>query len=281
MRSIAMFLAVLSMMNEGGPESNEELTRPTQATLQGIGPETITFGRDDISVWLRASSYFKRKVKKAFKSDHSPQSEVSVPFLRVSEVTPAGCQIPEFGVLQRPRLIFCRMLVSGALDTCKGPYPPGTQGREGHFNATHILRRSIVHEHSGGELMVLQHIATGTIDTIKRHTKLPASIMDDAGGIIDNPENGIVAYTPRYTVHWLNCVPPGFVHFAEVHCQDHSRAGIQLPDPRFITLHAAVAYVLHLRGAAQVMDKVYDALFDQGLKVLSVLASKISFSDSR
>ncbi|KAG1740686.1 hypothetical protein EDB19DRAFT_1976061 [Suillus lakei] len=264
MRSIAMFLAVLSMMNEGGPESNEELTRPTQATLQGIGPETITFGRDDISgsEQARISS---GKVKKAFKSNHSPQSEVSVPFLRVSEVTARG--VPNSGIC-------------GALDTCKGPYPPGTQGHERHFSATHILRRSIVHQHSGGELMVLQHIATGTIDTIKRHTKLPASIMDDAGGIIDNPENGMLLEMSWHT-HFDGfqcCLHPTIYSALAQLCSPGT--GIQLPDPRFITLHAAVAHVLHLRGAAQVMDKVYD------VKVLrccleTVLASKISFSDSR
>lgn len=43
-----------------------------------------------------------------------------------------------------------------------------------------------------------------------------------------------------------------------------SRTGIQPPNPRFITLHAVISHVLHLGDAAEIMDKVHDALFDEG-----------------
>ncbi|KAG2753627.1 hypothetical protein P692DRAFT_20903204, partial [Suillus brevipes Sb2] len=45
--------------------------------------------------------------------------------------------------------------------------------------------------------------------------------------------------------------------------------GIQLPSPTFIALHAAVAHVLHLSGAGEVIDKVYDAFSDGGSTALS------------
>jgi hypothetical protein len=64
-------------------------------------------------------------------------------------------------------------------------------------------------------------------------------------------------------VHWLHRIPLGKENFKEVQFQDHSQTGILLPNPTFIALHSAVAHVLHLSGAAEVMDKVYDAFSDE------------------
>lgn len=172
--------------------------------------------------------------------------------------------------------------VTGTLDIYKGPYPPDTEGREGLLHAAHILRRSIVHEHSASNRIA------GTIDIIKHYTKLPEKIMDDLAGIIDNPENGMlldsVMYDRfdsyawclhptdvlhKYTVHWFRHVPLGLGNFTEVQFQDHSQTGIPLPNPTFIALHSAVAHVLHLSGAAEVIDRVYDAFFDEGPTVPS------------
>ncbi|KAG2755170.1 hypothetical protein P692DRAFT_20869756 [Suillus brevipes Sb2] len=103
-----------------------------------------------------------------------------------------------------------------------------------------------------------------TIDMIKQYTKLPENIVDDLASIIDNPENGmildVIMHDPfdsymwcllptdvlhKYTVHWFRHVPAGLGNFREVQFEDHSQTGIQLPDPTFIALHAAVAHVSH------------------------------------
>jgi hypothetical protein len=73
----------------------------------------------------------------------------------------------------------------------------------------------------------------------------------------------------KYTVHWFRRVPAGLRNFTEVQFQDHSQTGIQLPSPTFIALHAAVAHVLHLSGAGEVIDKVYDAFSGGGSTALS------------
>jgi hypothetical protein len=71
-------------------------------------------------------------------------------------------------------------------------------------------------------------------------------------------------------VHWFDHVPNlGKGNFTEVQFQDHSQTGISLPNPTFIALHAAVAHVLHLSGAAEVIDKVYNAFSDDGPMVLA------------
>ncbi|KIK42238.1 hypothetical protein CY34DRAFT_12498 [Suillus luteus UH-Slu-Lm8-n1] len=110
------------------------------------------------------------------------------------------------------------------------------------------------------QMIVLQRTAT-TIDII---TKLPENIIDDLASIIDNPENGmildVIMHDPfdsykwcllpidvlhKYTVHWFRHVPAGLGNFTEVQFEDHSQTGIQLPNPTFIALHAAVAHVSH------------------------------------
>lgn len=173
-------------------------------------------------------------------------------------------------------------MVTGILNINKGPYPPGTEGSEGVLHASHILRRSIVQEHSRNNRIA------GTIDIIKHYTKLPEDIIDDLAGIIDNPENGMLldptwhgefdsymwclhptVASHKYTVHWLRRVPLGMEAFTEVQFQDHSQNGIPLPNSTFIALHSAVAHVLHLSGAAEVIDKVYDAFSDEGPAVRS------------
>jgi hypothetical protein len=67
----------------------------------------------------------------------------------------------------------------------------------------------------------------------------------------------------KYT-DWFRRVPAGLGNFTEVQFQDHSQTGIRHPNPTFIALHAAVAHALHLSDAAGIIDKVYDAFFDEG-----------------
>jgi hypothetical protein len=69
-------------------------------------------------------------------------------------------------------------------------------------------------------------------------------------------------------VRWC---PEFFGKFAEIQFQDHSRTGILLPNPTFIGLHATVVHALHLShgGAAEIIDKFYDAFSDEGPTVLS------------
>ncbi|KAG1807100.1 uncharacterized protein BJ212DRAFT_764750 [Suillus subaureus] len=140
------------------------------------------------------------------------------------------------------------------------------------------------------QLIVPQYIAE-TIDIIKHYTKLPDEIMDDPAGIIDNPENGrsldialhrgFDSYTwclqtlhptdvlHKYKVHWLRHVPLHKEIFTEVQFRDHSRDGIPFPNPTFIALHSAVAHVLYISGAAEVIDKVYDVFSYEGPTVPS------------
>ncbi|KAG1816673.1 uncharacterized protein BJ212DRAFT_1352350 [Suillus subaureus] len=51
------------------------------------------------------------------------------------------------------------------------------------------------------QLIVLQRIA-GTIDIIKHHINLPASMMDDVADFIDNPENGMLLKMSMH--HYFN-----------------------------------------------------------------------------
>ncbi|KAG1767098.1 hypothetical protein EDD22DRAFT_326524 [Suillus occidentalis] len=126
------------------------------------------------------------------------------------------------------------------------------------------------------QLIVLQRTMK-TIDIIKHHTKLP----DNLASIIDNPENPVILdviihdlfdsykwcllptdILHKYTVHWFCRVPAGLGDFTKVQFQNHPQTGIRLPNPTFITLHAAVAHVSHLSDAAGIIDKVYDAFSD-------------------
>ncbi|KAG1856765.1 hypothetical protein F4604DRAFT_1958480 [Suillus subluteus] len=217
--------------------------------------------------------FFLWPFRRTFRSDDSPQSESSefTPILHASEdvadavpVTPRGSK---FRNLISERDDKC--VVTGTFNIQKGPYPPGTKGREGLLHATHILRRSIAHERSGSNRIA------GTIDIIKHLTKLPENTIDDLTGIIDNPENGMLldmtmhdtldiymwCLHSTYKVHWFRPIPMGMENFTEVHFQDHSQTGVQLPNPAYIALHSVIAHVLHLSGAAEVINKVYDAFF--------------------
>lgn len=49
-----------------------------------------------------------------------------------------------------------------------------------------------------------------------------------------------------------NSMPSNIVTFV-----DHSKLGIALPNPRFLALHAAVCHVMHMSGAADVIDKFF------------------------
>jgi hypothetical protein len=262
-RYAAAAIIVAYQKGEGSNSSASELTKLAQD-------------------WLL---FFLLPLKIAYRAAHSPQSEISTPTLHVSEVVakaiPATSRRSYF-----PKMIIQRdndkCVLTGSLNILSGPYPPGTEGSESLLEAAHIIRRSLVHEHPG------RNRIARTIDIIKHYTKLPDTIMDDLVGIIDNPENGMLLEVTmhnrfdnyswcllptdvlhKYKVHWFRSVPLGREHFTEVHFQDHSRTGIPLPNPTFIALHSAVAHVLNLSGAAEVIDKVYDTFSGEGPMVLS------------
>lgn len=64
-------------------------------------------------------------------------------------------------------------------------------------------------------------------------------------------------------------MPVGFENFMDVRFHDCSQSGIHLPNPTLIALHAAVAHVLNLSGAADIIDKVSDQFLDEGPTVPS------------
>ncbi|KAG1814646.1 uncharacterized protein BJ212DRAFT_1481852 [Suillus subaureus] len=229
--------------------------------------------------------FFIWPFKKAYRAGHSPQSEFSTPTLHVSDVAadamPATSRRSIFRNLINER-DGDKCVVTGTLNIANGPYPRTTEVGEGYLDAAHILPRSIVHEHPRSNRIA------GTIDIIKHYTKLPDEIMDDLAGIIDNPENGMLLdialhrgfdsyrwclhptdVLHKYKVHWLRYVPLHKENFTEVQFRDHSRDGVPLPNPTLIALHSAVAHVLHISGAAEVIDKVYDAFSDEGPTVPS------------
>ncbi|KAG1844199.1 hypothetical protein DFJ58DRAFT_853189 [Suillus subalutaceus] len=205
--------------------------------------------------------------------------------------TPRASEVSADTVLATSRGSKFRNLISERDDKCvvtrtlnihKGPYPPGTKGHEGLLNATHILPRSVVHEHSGSNVTRV----AATIDIIKHFTKLPENILDNLSGVIDNPENGMLLdmtmhdtfnsymwclhstdILHKYKVHWFRPVPMGMGNFTEVQFQDNSQTDIQHPDPTFIALRSALAHILHLSGAADVINKVHEAFFDEGSTV--------------
>jgi hypothetical protein len=59
--------------------------------------------------------------------------------------------------------------------------------------------------------------------------------------------------------------------------RDNSARGQALPNPKFIALHAALAQILHLSGAGEVIDLVMDRYSKDGPKVPS--GSKIRGPD--
>ncbi|KAG1851693.1 hypothetical protein F4604DRAFT_1959190 [Suillus subluteus] len=242
--------------------------------------ELIKLAHDWFSFFLwpcMLSSLFASRYSESSESEFTPTpraSDVS------ADTVPATSQGSRFRNLINERDDKC--VVTGTLNIQNGPYPPGTEGREVLLRATHILPRFVVHEHSGSNVT---HVAA-TIDIIKHFTKLPENILDDLSGIIDNPENGMLLDATmhdtfdnymwclhstdilhKYKVHWFRPVPMGMGNFTEVQFQDNSQTDIQLPDPMFIALHSAVAHILHLSGAADVINKVHDAFFDEGSTV--------------
>ncbi|KAG2078426.1 hypothetical protein BDR04DRAFT_1138076 [Suillus decipiens] len=227
---------------------------------------------------------------RAYRATHSPQSEIFTPYLSNSEITAKTVAVTSRGSRFRNSINQRdggKCVVTGNLHYEEGLH----SGEEaGILEAAYILRKSIIQTRSG-----CNRIA-GTIDIIKHYTKLPLGIIDDLTGIIDDPQNGMLLQTEmhsffdryswclhptnvvhKYKVHWFGYGSPSKKNVTEVQFQDHSGTGIPLPNPTFIALHAAVAHILHLSGAAKVIDKIYDTFFDEEIGT----ARKISVSDYR
>lgn len=49
---------------------------------------------------------------------------------------------------------------------------------------------------------------------------------------------------------------------------DHSGAGSNLPNPKFIAIHAAITHILKLSGAGKVLDELWEKFFGEDCEVL-------------
>ncbi|KAG2075855.1 hypothetical protein BDR04DRAFT_802806 [Suillus decipiens] len=222
-------------------------------------PELTELAED----WLL---FFLWPFKKFIRTNDTPRLEVSTP------TSSADTQGPRFQDLISKRE-GDKCAFSGFCDTFKGPYDSETY--EGVVDTAHIIRTSTVHEDFGCNRI------TETFDIIKQYTNFPTSVIDNVIGIIDSPENGMLLENNlwyffnnyawclhptdvlhRYTVHWLSQKRGWWNNVTEVQFQNLSQTDIPLPDPRLIALHAAVAHILCLSGATEVIDKVHNAFFD-------------------
>ncbi|KAG2363579.1 hypothetical protein BDR07DRAFT_1375716 [Suillus spraguei] len=160
--------------------------------------ELTKLAEDWLLFFLCPSPAHGRKVKKPFRTNDSPQSDISTHTLCASEdiddTVPTISQFSRFwDLISKHEGDKCAL--SGTLNTLKGPYSLIDDGeKEGYLEAVHFIPRPIIHEHSEDNLVVLQP----TIDIIKHYANLPASLMDDVAGIIDTPENGmLLQLTPQ------------------------------------------------------------------------------------
>ncbi|OBZ67865.1 hypothetical protein A0H81_12270 [Grifola frondosa] len=139
------------------------------------------------------------------------------------------------------------------------------------LDAARILRRSI-------------STLPATLDLLRHFAALPKDLVDDFSAQLDAPENGMmlrvelhIAYDRFwfcllateeinvYTIRWFSDVPTAAAGVREVRFTNHSRHGTPLPNPKFIAIHAAIAHVLHLSGAGEVIDAVIDRFFENGV----------------
>ena len=71
--------------------------------------------------------------------------------------------------------------------------------------------------------------------------------------------------TDVYIIHWFGDIVAAGIGFREVRFIDYSRHGIPLPNPKFIAIQAAIAHVLLLSGAGEIIDAVIDRFFQGGV----------------
>ncbi|KAG1774105.1 hypothetical protein EV702DRAFT_1200600 [Suillus placidus] len=221
--------------------------------------------------------------KKAYRSTETPHSSLTSPNYKMAQVvteTVSATRSPSFRkkILERDGQ---RCVVSRVWQLDCGPADSPDPVQD--LQVAHILRRSVLHKYDGDKFAL-----PATLDIIKCYANIPWDFMKTVADCIDAPVNGMtLQYTlhtlfdnfawclhatdvpETYDVHWFRPVPRGHENFQQVRFQDHSKHGTPLPHPKIIAIHAAVAHVLHLSGAGEVMDKVCDRFFGEGPSVPS------------
>ncbi|OBZ67892.1 hypothetical protein A0H81_12182 [Grifola frondosa] len=146
--------------------------------------------------------------------------------------------------------------------------------------ATHFLRRAIM----SGEGKGTKYRLPATLDMLSHYAALPKELAYNFSARLDSPENGMMLRaelhmdyddfsfcllatkeTNVYTIHWFDEVSGVAAGLEEVRFTDHSGGGIPLPNPKFVAIHAAIAHILHLSGASEVIDAVMDRFFKDGV----------------
>ncbi|KAF8338694.1 hypothetical protein F5887DRAFT_1077628 [Amanita rubescens] len=142
----------------------------------------------------------------------------------------------------------------------------------------HIIRRSIA---KGNNSNAGLHISLpATWDILRHYADLSEDTIERLESIVDSPSNGILLQTEMhaafdnfewyfeatdepnvYNVKWLSETPVYVWALGgrqQVTFTNHSEKDIPLPNARFLAIHAAIAKVLHLSGAAEPLDLVMD-----------------------
>ncbi|TDL24181.1 hypothetical protein BD410DRAFT_786266 [Rickenella mellea] len=225
-------------------------------------------------MWL---NYFLYPFKRASRIPSEPPSENTTP----DSEDPAGCLALAPGnrtdvadrLLQRDggRCVITKLPSTKSL-------PPGFRGKASVTESAHFIRRS---------LCVNKYASSVTWDIVRHYTHMSANTIDEISWWIDEPENGMTldigAHRTFDELEW--CLIPQepntykIKHFTEVRVFDapsetvvfvdrseppHS---IPLPNREFVALHAAVAHVLHMSGAAVVIDEILDHFEDSASAV--------------
>ncbi|KAF8326936.1 hypothetical protein F5887DRAFT_1084097 [Amanita rubescens] len=149
---------------------------------------------------------------------------------------------------------------------------------------THIIRRSIAKADNSNAGL---HISLpATWDILRHYADLSEDTIRDLENIIDSPSNGILLQTEMhdgfdnfewcfeatdqpnvYNIKWLSEDGPLGAWVTggldQVQFTNQSANDIPLPNAQFLAIHAAIARVLHLSGAAEPLDLVMDR-FDSG-----------------
>ncbi|KAF8341900.1 hypothetical protein F5887DRAFT_1217118 [Amanita rubescens] len=143
---------------------------------------------------------------------------------------------------------------------------------------THIIRRSIAKANRSNAGLPISLPATW--DILRHYADLSEDTILGLENIVDSPSNGILLQTEMhdefdnfqwyfeatnepdvYNVKWLSptqVLSWGTSGLQQVRFTDQSGKDIPLPDARFLAIHAAIAKVLHMSGAAEPLDLVMD-----------------------
>jgi len=161
----------------------------------------------------------------------------------------------------------------------------------------HIIRRSIAKADKSNAGL---HISLpATWDILRHYADLSEDTIRDLENIIDSPSNGILLQTEMhdgfddfewyfeatdqpdvYNIKWLSEDGPLGTWVTggleQVQFTNQSANDIPLPNAQFLAIHAAIAKVLHLSGAAEPLDLVRTgSILDRLLCPLGSMAALI------